>query len=84
VRAETLLGFPAGKSAMVLYLATAGDETLAACVVGRGAAGLARAAALGGRLVRFAEASSPEAEVERLLRQFVARFGALPPGNAET
>src|SRR5712692_5822401 len=74
VRAEDLLSFPHGKSAMLLYTATAADEPLAAFVAGRGAPLLARAAAYGGRLVRFAEAALPEAELERLLRQFTLRF----------
>ena len=83
VRAEALLSFPRGKSAMVLYTATATDEPLAAFVAGRGAPLLARAAALGGRLVRFAEATLPEAELKRLMHQFTERFSAPPPGNAE-
>jgi len=82
VRAETLLSFPRGKSAMVLYTATAVDESLMAFVAGRGAALLVRAAAFGGRLVRFAEAALPAAELERLLQQFTERFSAPPPGNA--
>jgi hypothetical protein len=57
VCAETLLSFPRGKSAIVLYTATAADEPLVAFVAGRGAALLARAAVCGGRLVRSAEAA---------------------------
>jgi hypothetical protein len=83
VRAETLLSFPRGKSAMVLYTATAADEPMRDFVAGRGAPLLARAAAFGGRLVRFAEAALPEAELERLLRHFTERFSAPPPGNAQ-
>ena len=83
VRAEALLSFPRGKSAMVLYTATVVDETLFALVAGRGAAMLLRAAACGGRLVRFADAALPEAELELLLQQFTERFSAPPPGNAE-
>jgi hypothetical protein len=55
VRAEALLSFPRGKSAMVLYTATAVDEPLVAFVAGR-------SATLCWRLVRFAEAALPEAE----------------------
>ena len=83
VRAETVLSFPRGKSAMVLYTATSVEESLVAFVTGRGATLLARAAACGGRLVRFAEAALPEAEFEQLLQQFTKRFGAPPPGNAQ-
>jgi len=83
VRAETLLSFPRGKSAMVLYAATATDEPLVAFVAGRGAPLLACAAACGGCLVRFADAALPEAELERLLQQFTERFSAPPPANAQ-
>jgi hypothetical protein len=80
-RADTLLAFPRGKSAMVLYAASADEEPLAAFVAGAGAPLLARAAQLGARWVRFAEAPRPGQEAARLLRQFDERFGAQPPAN---
>lgn len=83
VRAAVLLSFPRGKSAMIFYAATATDESLGAFVAGRGAPLLARAVALGGCLVRFAEATLPEPQLERLMQHFTERFGAPPPGNAE-
>jgi|GEM_PF-1046473 len=80
-RARTLLSFPAGKSAMVLYASSGADETLQRYVEARGAGTLARAAATGATLVRFGVTPRPDAELTRLLDQFSARFGALPPGN---
>jgi hypothetical protein len=82
LRADALLAFPRGKSAMVLYAATKVDETLVEFVEGRGGPRLARAAACGACLVRFAEAALPEVELERLLQRFTDRFGASPPANA--
>jgi hypothetical protein len=80
-RAEGLLPFPGGKSAMVLYAASAQGEPLAAFVAGQGAALLAAAEAFGACWVRYAEAPDPDAACARLLRQFLERFGALPPAN---
>ena len=80
-RARTLLMFPAGKSAMVLYASSGADETLRQYIDARGADSLARAAAAGATLVRFGLTAHPDAELKRLLDQFSARFGALPPGN---
>jgi len=83
-RAEAPLPYPGGKSAMVFYGATAGDEDLRGYVTGRGAAELQRADAAGARYVRFGLTARPQDELERLLRQFSSRFGAVPIGNAAT
>jgi hypothetical protein len=80
-RADELLPFPRGKSAMVLYAASAEGETLAAFVAGAGAALLAAAQARGARWVRYAEAPRPTDELARLLHGFAERFGAQPPAN---
>jgi hypothetical protein len=81
-RADDLQDLPRGKSAMVLYAGSAsGGETLQAFVRGGGAALLSAAAELGARWVRFAEASDPQAQLARLLRQFEERFGAPPRAN---
>lgn len=82
-RARTLLAFPAGKSAMVLYAASGAGETLQRYVDTAGAPRLARAVAAGASLIRFGVTPRPDAELQRLLRQFSDRFGALPPGNRE-
>jgi hypothetical protein len=83
-RGDNVWELPRGKSAMVLYASSSGDETLRAFVAGRGAPLLAAAAGLGARWVRFAEATAPEAQLARLLRGFEERFGAPPPGNGRT
>ncbi len=80
-RAEALLAFPGGRSAMVLYAATAADEPLDAFVRGRGAAALAAAHGHGARWVRFAAHPEPAAALAILLARFEERFGAPPPGN---
>jgi hypothetical protein len=83
-RGEALLDFPRGKSAMVLYAASAPDEGLQSYLRGRGAARLATAGQLGACWVRFGGSTRPAEELERLLRLFVERFGAAPAGNQET
>ena len=80
-RADDLLVFPRGKSAMVLYASSAADEPLAAFVAGPGAPLVTLAASLGARWVRYAEAADPAAARDRLLRQFLERFGSLPAAN---
>jgi hypothetical protein len=80
-RAEALLPFPRGKSAMVLYASSAAGEPLAAFVAGRGAALIAAAGTVGACWVRYGEDPEPEVACARLLRQFLERFGALPPAN---
>ena len=79
-RADTLLLFPRGKSAMVLYARC--ESPLDEFVRGPGAALLARASELGARWVRFGASARPAADHDRLLRQFEERFGAPPPANA--
>jgi hypothetical protein len=81
-RGATLLTYPRGKSAMVLYACSRPDETLRHYVGGRGAQALGRASAIGARFVRFGAARAPAAELDRLLRHFTDRFGALPAANA--
>jgi hypothetical protein len=80
-RGENLLDLPRGKSAMVLYAASADGESLAAFLRGRGAPALHRAAAAGACYVRFATTSTPQAVLARLLGNFTERFGAPPPAN---
>ncbi|HZS38422.1 MAG TPA: hypothetical protein VFF06_16420 [Polyangia bacterium] len=76
-RAEGLIDYPTGKSAMIHYGA---DDVALSAALERLRAALSpadRAATL----VRFAPADGREAPsetLERLLRQFAARFGAPP------
>jgi hypothetical protein len=81
-RAEGVMDYRAGRSAMVLYACSGDGETLRDFVVGRGARELARASAAGARWIRFAEAPEPDTELRRLLKDFTERFGSLPIGNA--
>jgi len=81
-RAEGVMDYRAGRSAMVLYACTGPDETLRRFVSGRGARELQRAVAAGARWIRFAEAPDPAVELDRLLKGFVERFGSLPISNA--
>ena len=80
-RGEALLSLPLGRSAMVLYAASADDEPLAGFVAGAGAALLKRAARHGASYVRFAPSPRPSAELGRLLDRFADRFGAVPIAN---
>lgn len=80
-RSADVRQYPAGKSAMVFYGATAADESLRAYVAGRGAPGLARASALGAGLIRFGATPEPDAALATLLCRFVERFGAPPAAN---
>jgi phosphoribosylformylglycinamidine cyclo-ligase len=80
VRAEHLLRFPRGQAAMVYYAASDDGQPLAD-LVQAAAAALARAAALGGRWIRFGETDRPAVDLARLLADFQSRFGALPPAN---
>ena len=82
VRAEGVMDYETGRSAMVLYACSPPGETLRAFVGGRGGRQLRRAVAAGARWIRFAEATEPEAELDRLLRGFVERFGSPPISNA--
>jgi hypothetical protein len=81
MRADDLLDYPRGKSAMVLYAHSASEGSLRNFVGGPGATDVGRATGLGGRWIRFAETSDPEDDFERLLDHFVERFGAPPVGN---
>lgn len=80
-RAQDVRSYPTGKSAMVFYGACDDSEGLRGFVTGRGAPDLDRAAAEGARFVRFGATEHPRAQLDRLLEQFLARFGALPTGN---
>jgi len=81
-RAEGVMDYRSGRSAMILYACSAADETLRGFVAGRGARELDRAISAGARWIRFAEANDPKPEMDRLLRGFVERFGSLPISNA--
>jgi hypothetical protein len=81
-RAEGIMDYATGRSAMVLYACSPPGETLRGFVGGRGARQLRRAEAAGARWIRFAEAPDPSGELERLLRTFQERFGSLPINNA--
>jgi hypothetical protein len=80
-RADDLLDYPRGKSAMVLYAHSASEGSLRGYLSGTGTTDLGKAARAGGRWIRFAETSEPEADFERLLDHFVERFGAPPLAN---
>jgi hypothetical protein len=80
-RAEGVMDYETGRSAMILYACSAPGETLRGFVGGRGARQLQRAVAAGARWIRFAEAPEPSDELDRLLRGFVDRFGSPPIGN---
>ncbi len=80
-RAEGIMDYRAGRSAMVMYACAGPGETLRSYVAGRGARELQRAVAAGARWIRFAETANASAELERLLKGFVERFGSLPIGN---
>jgi hypothetical protein len=81
-RAEGVMDYRVGRSAMVFYACSQPDETLRRFVAGRGARQIERAVNAGARWIRFAESSSPESELDRLLKGFVERFGSLPISNA--
>ena len=85
VRAEGVMDYENGRSAMVMYACSPPGETLRAFLDGgRGGRQLRRAVAAGARWIRFAEVPEPEAEAEldRLLKGFVERFGSPPISNA--
>ena len=81
-RADALVAYPKGKSAMVLYARSSAPETLRQYVSGRGAAALGRAAGIGARWIRFGESQNAEGEFARVMRRFQERFGARPAANA--
>ena len=81
-RAQELVVYPRGKSAMVLYACCRSDDTLQTYLASdRGAAALGRAVAVGARWIRFGVSPHPEVELGRLLERFVTRFGAPPSAN---
>ena len=80
-RADDLIAYPQGRSAMVFYAHCPSDGSLRDFIAGLGAADLRRASAAGARWIRFAETSEPEDDFERLLDHFVERFGAPPLAN---
>lgn len=82
MRAEGVMDYRAGRSAMVMYACAGPEETLRRFVAGRGARDVQRAVAAGARWIRFAEAADASAQMDRLLKTFVERFGSLPIANA--
>lgn len=82
VRAEGVMDYEMGRSAMVLYACSPPGETLRGFIDGRGGRQLRRAVAAGARWIRFAEVAEPQAELDRLLQGFVERFGSPPISNA--
>jgi len=81
-RAEGVLDYRSGRSAMILYACSADDETLRGFVAGRGARELDRAISAGARWIRFAPTANPRRELDRLLEGFVERFGSPPISNS--
>jgi hypothetical protein len=80
-RAEGVMDYRSGRSAMVLYTCCAADETLRGFLAGRGARELDRAISAGARWIRFAPTPNPRSELDRLLEGFVERFGSPPISN---
>jgi hypothetical protein len=83
-RAEGVMDYRSGRSAMVMYACSEASETLRGFVTGRGARELDRAVSAGARWIRFAPTPDPRRELDRLLEGFVERFGAPPISNAGT
>jgi hypothetical protein len=83
-RAEGVMDYRSGRSAMVLYACCSADETLRGFVAGRGARELDRAISAGARWIRFAPTPEPRRELDRLLEGFVERFGSPPISNSGT
>jgi uncharacterized protein (DUF1778 family) len=82
VRGDALLVLPRGKSAMILYAASAPTQSLSDFVRAAGSEMLARASTLGAQHVRFAASETPAADLQRLLDQFSERFGGPPAANS--
>jgi len=82
IRADEVLAYPQGQSAMVLYAHCPSDGSLRGFISGIGATDLRRATEAGAKWIRYAETSEPETDFERLLDHFVERFGAPPVANA--
>jgi hypothetical protein len=81
-RAEGVMDYRSGRSAMVLYACSDATETLRVFVAGRGARDLDRAISAGARWIRFAATPNPRPELDRLLEGFVERFGSPPISNS--
>jgi hypothetical protein len=81
-RAEGVMDYRSGRSAMVLYACSDAGETLRGFVAGRGARQLDRAVSAGARWIRFAPTPDPRRELDRLLEGFIERFGSPPISNA--
>jgi hypothetical protein len=81
-RADGLVAYPQGRSAMIYYAHCPSGSSLRGFITGIGAGDLVRATEAGARWIRFAETSEPETDFERLLDHFVDRFGAPPVANA--
>jgi len=81
-RAEGVMDYRSGRSAMVFYACSAADETLRGFVAGRGARDLDRAISAGARWIRFAPTPEPRRELDRLLEGFIERFGSPPISNS--
>ena len=83
-RAEGVMDYRSGRSAMILYACSDEGETLRGFVAGRGARELDRAISAGARWIRFAQTDNPRVELDRLLEGFVERFGSPPISNSGT
>jgi len=81
-RAEGVMDYRSGRSAMVLYACSEVGETLRVFVAGRGSRDLDRAISAGARWIRFAATPNPRPELDRLLEGFVERFGSPPISNS--
>jgi hypothetical protein len=83
-RAEGVMDYRSGRSAMVLYACSDAGETLRGYLTGRGGRDIDRAISAGARWIRFATTPDPRRELDRLLEGFVERFGSPPISNAGT
>jgi hypothetical protein len=80
-RAEKVMDYKSGISAMVFYACTQPGETLRGFVNGRGNSQILRAQAAGACYIRYAEVAEPTRELDRLLKRFCERFGSPPLTN---
>ena len=81
MRAEGILDYKLGRSAMVFYACSAPGETLRAYVDGPGAALIQQAQEQGACWIRFGESLDAARDLSRLLKRFAERFGTPPLGN---
>ena len=82
-RAEKVMDYKSGISAMVFYACTQPGETLQGFVNGRGNSQIQGAEAAGACFIRYAEAADPTRELNRLLKRFRERFGTPPISNVD-